>query len=249
MTQAFEVSVVIPVFNGERFLAEAIESLQAPPDTQVEVIVVDDGSTDGTAAVAAGFGDRVRLLRQSNQGPAAARNHGIRSAQGDVLAFLDADDLFSAAKLTLQLERLRRHPDVGIVLGQPRYFSTSDLPESFHPAEPNPAAEHLFLSFGCSLVRRSVFDAIGLLDETMRFCEDWDWFMRAREAQIRFLIHRDVVLHSRLHDRNLTRQREAGKKFVLEMFRRSLARRKTGQSAPPSLAPLSTFLEPAEVTP
>lgn len=249
MNQSSLVSVVIPVFNGDRFLAEAIESIQAPPEIEVEIIVVDDGSTDNTVAVAASFGDRVHLVRQSNQGPAAARNHGIRCARADLLAFLDADDLYSADKLALQLERLRRNPDVGVVLGQLRYFSVSDQPEAPGSTAPNPAAEHLFLNFGCALVRRSVFDAIGPLDETMRFCEDWDWFMRAREAQVRFLIHRQVILYGRLHDRNVTRQREAGNKFVLEMFRRSLARRKAGQAAPAPLAPLSTFLEPEEVAP
>lgn len=249
MNRPVQVSVVIPVFNGERFLAEAIESIRVGPETAVEILVVDDGSTDATAAVAAGFGDRIRLIQQPNRGAAAARNVGIQAARADVLAFLDADDRFSADKFDLQLERLRRNPEVGIVLGQIRYHSVSGPTPDLRPSSSDPASEHLFLSFGCSLIRRTAFEAVGPLSESMRHCEDWDWFMRAREAQVRFLIHRHVVLHVRLHEGNATRQREAGSRFILEMFRRSLARRKAGNAGPVSLPPLSSFLEPEESVP
>lgn len=249
MNRPVHISVVIPVFNGERFLAEAVESVRARPETGVEIVVVDDGSTDGTAAVAAGLGDRIRLIRQPNRGAAAARNAGIRAARADVLAFLDADDRFTPDKLDLQLERLRRNPEVGIVLGQLRYHAVSDpVPEpKTSPLEPH--SEHLFLAFGCALIRKSVFDAIGPISETMKFCEDWDWFMRAREAGVGIRIHRHVVLHGRLHEGNVTRQREAGSRFILEMFRRSLARRKAGAAGPASLPPLSSFLEPEDPGP
>lgn len=242
MSHSFQISVVIPVFNGERFLAEAIESVLNQKLPDVEILVVDDGSTDGTAAVAAQFGERIRFLQQSNQGAAAARNHGIRLAKSDVLAFLDADDLFTSDALDLQLQRLRKNPDVGIILGQRMYFSTPAPHQETNTA--NLADEHLFMSFGCAVIRRSVFDTIGLLSESMRFCEDWDWFMRAREARIRLLIHRHLLLQVRLHDSNSTRQREAGQKYILEMFRRSLARRKAGNAPAHSLPPLSSFFEP-----
>lgn len=242
MNPTIQVSVVIPVFNGERFLAEAVRSVEAQSVSEVEILAVDDGSTDGTAEVAAGFGGRIRLVRQANLGPAAARNRGIRLARADVVAFLDADDLFSPDKLSLQLDRLRRNPGVDVVIGQLRHFSVDSEPEWDGLKPPDPSDDHLFMQFGCSLIRRSVFDTVGLLSESMRFCEDWDWFMRAREARLGFLVHRHVVMHKRLHESNLTRQREAGKKFVIEMVRRSLARRKAG-NAMDSLPPLSSFME------
>lgn len=243
------VSVVIPAYNAEKYLAEAIESVLVQQSSDLEIIVVDDGSTDGTAAVAGRYADRIRFVRQSNLGVAAARNHGIRLARGEVLGFLDADDCFTADALELQLLRLRRHPEVDIVLGQRSYFSTPAPPDLAEENLANPADDYLFLSFGCSLIRRSVFDSIGFLSESMRFCEDWDWFMRARESDVPLLIHKCIVLHVRLHETNTTRQRELGKKFTLEMFRRSLTRRKAANGSPVSLPPLSSFLEPEVKTP
>lgn len=237
---------MIPVFNGERYLAEAIESVLNQQISGLEIIVVDDGSTDASAAVAARYSERIRLVHQSNQGPAAARNHGIRIAGGDALAFLDADDCFTPGALELQLNKLQKNPDVGIVLGHKSYFSSPELPQSTGATLTDSADDYLFLSLGCSLIRRSVFDVIGLLSESMKLCEDWDWFMRARESDIRLLIHRCVVLQVRLHEENTTRQREAGQRFTLEMFRRSLRRRKEANGTPVSLPPLSSFLE-AEV--
>lgn len=240
---------MIPVYNGEKHLAEAIESVLSQQISGLEIIVVDDGSTDASATVAARYTERVRLVRQSNRGAAAARNHGIRVARGDVLAFLDADDYFTSGALKLQLNRLHKNPEVGIVLGQKRYFSSPALPQTAGATLTDPADDYLFLSFGCSLIRRSVFDLIGPLSESMKLCEDWDWFMRARESDIRFLIHRYVVLQVRLHEENTTRQRDAGKRFTLEMFRRSLRRRKDANGTPMSLPPLSSFLEAKEKAP
>jgi len=207
--------------------------------------VVDDGSTDGTAAVAENFRGAIRLIRQPNRGVAAARNHGIQLAQAEVLAFLDADDLFTPDKFALQLPRLAENPGIDIVVGQLERFSNTDhgaISQTYSKAIDDLQSLH----FGCSLFRKKVFDRIGPLSETMRFCEDWDWFMRAREAHVGMLIHRHVVLRYRLHGNNATRQREAGEKFLLEMFRRSLARRKAGNTAPKSLPPLSSHFETKE---
>src|SRR3954451_22735593 len=86
------VSCIVPVFNGERYLREALQSILAQSYRPIEVVVVDDGSTDRSPVVVAGFGREVRYLRQENAGPAAARNHGVQEARGELLAFLDADD-------------------------------------------------------------------------------------------------------------------------------------------------------------
>lgn len=243
------VSVVIPVFNGESFLAEAVESVLAQTAPATEIVVVDDGSTDATAVVAGRFGERIRLLGQTNQGAAAARNHGIREARCDFLAFLDADDRFVPNALERHVSRLERNPGVGIVLGQFRDFSGDAPAESDFPTGQSLADDQLFTSFGCALIRRSAFDTVGPLRESLRLAEDWDWFTRAREATVPIVIHRDVVLHRRLHDHNLTRQREAGAKFVLDALRGSLARRREGGHPPVPLPPLSSFLEPEGETP
>lgn len=249
MSRSYQVSVVIPVFNGEKFLAEAIESVLAQQQPDIEILVVDDGSTDGTAAVAEKFGSAVRLIRQPNRGVSAARNHGIRLAQAEVLAFLDADDLFTPDKFALQLPRLRKNPAVDIVIGQMRNFHMSDSGESESQAPANPSDETLYLGFPCWLIRKSAFDKVGLLSEDLRVAEDWDWLTRARECRVPLLIHRDVVLLRRLHGDNTTKRREDSGKSVLEVFRRSLARRRAANGDSQSLPPLSTYFEPDEVSP
>lgn len=238
-----KISVVIPVYNGERFLGDAIQSILQQKGVSVEILVIDDGSSDNTAEIARGFGDRIRLIQQSNRGAAAARNRGIRESTAGILGFLDADDLYADDKLSMQLLRLEQNPQVDIVMGQRKYLMLEkDLGEEVCFAEyPD---EHLSLQFGCGLFRRRVFERIGPLAENMKYCEDWDWFMRAREASVSLLMHRHIVLHQRIHTANSTRQREAGAKFTLEMVRRSLARRRAGNHQPTSLTPLSSFFEP-----
>ena len=211
MRDSPRISVVIPVFNGERFLRDAISSVLAQGEDSLEVLVVDDGSTDGSAAVAAGFGSRVRILSQSNAGHVAARNRGLSAARGDYITSLDADDLFTPDKFALQAGRLDRRPDIDIVIGQLSYLGPDGSDLSFSEQHD----DHLSLSFGGCLFRRRVFDRLGYPDESMRFCDDWDWFMRAREAAVPMLAHRHVVLRQRLHAGNMTRRREEGARFIL----------------------------------
>lgn len=111
-TEPIRISVVIPAYNNERWIGRAIKSVLAQSRAAEEIIVVDDGSRDNTAAVAAGFGERVRLIRQDNAGASAARNAGIRAATGNWIAFLDADDEWLPEKLALQIEHLRRWPSL-----------------------------------------------------------------------------------------------------------------------------------------
>jgi glycosyltransferase involved in cell wall biosynthesis len=129
------VSVIVPVFNGEPYLAEAVESLLGQTRAPDEVIVVDDGSTDGSSRVAAQFGAQVTVINQANAGRSAARNAGIDRASGDVLAFLDADDRWEPTKLERQLEHLRAKPHLTGVLTGLRRFGGG-------PGIDGPVAEH-----------------------------------------------------------------------------------------------------------
>src|SRR5262245_59961185 len=108
------ISVVVPVLDGEPYLAEALDSILAQDHRPLEVIVVDDGSKDLSAEVAESYGDPVRVLRQAKQGPADARNRGIEAAGGDYLSFLDADDRYRPGKLSTQLTALEADPDADI---------------------------------------------------------------------------------------------------------------------------------------
>ena len=218
------VSVIIPVFNGERFLREAVQSVLDQGDSSAEIIVVDDGSTDGTATVARSFAETVRYLHQTNQGPAAARNRGIEHAQGSLIAFLDADDLWPATKLELQLSYLIRDSKIDIVLGRIQQVQLSETEGETRAEE---FAEPAFsVNLGSAIIRKSVFERVGLFDETMRYSEDVDWFMRAREGGAAIVTIDAVTLFYRQHEQNMTRGKSTSELNVLKALKRSLDRRR-----------------------
>ena len=231
------VSVIVPVFNGERFLREAVQSVLDQKYSPVEIVVIDDGSTDGTATVARGLSDTIRYLHQTNQGPAAARNRGIEHARGSLLAFADADDLWPANKLELQLPVLLRDPEIDIVLGRIQQVRMSETAvEEF--AEPA-----FSVNLGSAIIRKSVFERVGMFDETMRYSEDVDWFMRAREAGAAIKTIDAVTLVYRQHEQNMTRGKSTSELNVLKALKRSLDRRReaTGVAAPlPTFPPRSS---------
>lgn len=219
------VSVIIPVYNGEAFLAEAIASVQRQVHRPLEILIVDDGSTDNTAEIAAGFDDEVRYTFKSNGGPASARNIGLKMACGDVIGFLDVDDLWTEKKLEWQLVRLASTPTLEIILGHTqRMWKPTDKTDSsldFKLTEPS-----LALSLGAGLFKKSVFDKMGWFDESLRYCDDWDWFMRAREKGITMITHPEVVLLYRRHDQNMTNETDLGNLHFTRMLKQSLDRRR-----------------------
>jgi glycosyltransferase involved in cell wall biosynthesis len=225
------VSVIIPVFNGERFLREAVQSVREAARvldqkySGVEIIIVDDGSTDGTGTVARNLPETVRYLHQTNQGPAAARNRGIEHAQGSLIAFADADDLWPEAKLELQLPYLLRDPAIEIVMGRIQQVLLSETVNGQTQSEQ--FAQPVFsVNLGSAVIRKSVFERVGLFDETMRYSEDVDWFMRAREGGAAIKTIDAITLFYRQHEQNMTRGKSASELNVLKALKRSLDRRR-----------------------
>jgi glycosyltransferase involved in cell wall biosynthesis len=196
------LSVIIPVYNGAAFLAEAIASIQAQHYRDLEVVVVDDGSTDGTTEVAARFAG-VRRLVQGHRGPAAARNRGLQAADGDLVAFLDADDWWSAVKLAVQVPRLLDDPQLDAVSGHIQCLKPIE-PSGANVGFVNVGGPRRLPSLGALVARRRAFDRVGLLDESLRCGEDIEWFMRARECGLRSAAVAEVVLYYRLHGRSTT---------------------------------------------
>lgn len=218
------VSVIIPVYNGERFLAAALRSVLAQEYSPLEIIVVDDGSTDATRAIARRFGDDVRYVYQARRGPAAARNTGLRLAQGEVVAFLDVDDAWPAGKLRRQVGYLAAHPEVDIVQGlivQQQWNTSAPGPDLVFEDVSEP---YQFVNLGGAVYRRSVFETVGLFDETLAENEDTDWTMRAWEHGVPKVVQDQVALFYRRHDQNLTNTTLAPQLKMTRLFKRHLDR-------------------------
>lgn len=216
------VSVVIPAYNAAGFIAETLESVLGQTYRPLEIIVVDDGSRDGTPEVVERFASHgVRLIRQENAGPSAARNRGIAVATGTYIAFLDADDLWLPEKTARQVEVMEEHPDMGLLFGDMVNFGPAGREPVSHFEKNGLDAtyfgdplylEDAFLKIfrnnviptPAVLVRASLLARTGGFDERFRFSEDYLlWLRCARGARIGY--QTGPMTLRRLHDANLTR--------------------------------------------
>ena len=226
------VSCIVPVHNGERYVAEAVASVLRQT-ASVELIVVDDGSTDGTAEVLRGVGERIRRVHQWHAGVSAARNHGLRLARGEWISFLDADDRLHAEKVARQIAVLGHAEPPVFIDCHTAWFWSPELSEAELRQDPRwgdpfwKAVTHGHISGW--LVHRSVFDVVGTFDEGMQFSEDTDWLLRLRDRRVVMRTLPDLLTFRRLHRDNVTagrrREQVAGLARVLKA---SLDRRREG---------------------
>jgi glycosyltransferase involved in cell wall biosynthesis len=202
------ISVIVPVYQGEKYLAEALNSIFAQRYRPIEVVAVDDGSTDGTAFIANSYPE-VRYVYQANQGPAVSRNTGLANCAGELIAFLDADDYWLPNKLAVQSDYLAAHPELGCVIGKMRNFLDDGM------AIPSWISEAMMEDDGggwhlaASLMHRWVFDRIGHFNSMYPYCDDLEWIVRLREAAIPLDIVPEVFLHRRIHTSNISRNQNA----------------------------------------
>ena len=211
-----DVSVVIPVRNGEQFLTEAIESVLGQSRPPLEVIVVDDGSSDSTSEVAQAFGSSVRYVPQPPLGVAAALNCGVDLVRGQLLAFLDADDVWRDDKLELQLAAFRDHPEIDAVFGHLANVGESgEIRETFAG-----------WSRGTMLIRMAAFDRVGPFKQ-WRLGEFIEWYARAVDLGLALLMLPEVVLMRRVHDTNVGVQRRDERSEYARVLKAVLDRRRT----------------------
>jgi glycosyltransferase involved in cell wall biosynthesis len=225
------MSVIVPMFNAERYIAEAIQSVFDQTHPPAEIIIVDDGSTDGSAVIAQSYAPRARYLSQANLGPAAARNLGIECATGDLLAFLDADDLWTPDKLARQVQVLKTDPAREAVLGRIENFISPELGEDERRSLAKAATQTGNFHIGALLIRRAAFLRVGCFDARWRHGEFIEWWARALRLNLIYTVLPDLVLRRRLHTDNLTR-RERNRQEYLPMLREHLAQHRTVASPP-----------------
>ncbi len=208
-----EVSVIIPAYNAASYLSEAINSVLQQAGPSLEVIVVDDGSTDETGAVAASF-PQVRLIARQNGGIGAARNTGLREAAAPLVAFLDADDVWPEGRLAALYAAL--DDEVDAVFGQAVQFGVNR-----EESPPQPA-----LLAGTMLIRRDACPRIGEFNENVKVGEFVDWWARAEEAGVRWMQVPDVVLRRRIHTTNTGIVHAGSRQDYTRVLRAALERRR-----------------------
>ena len=221
-----QVSVMIGVYNGARYLGEAIESVLAQTHPVHELIVVDDGSTDESGAVAGGYGPPVRCIRQERGGMAAARNRAIEEASGSYFAFLDADDRFPPEKLERQLAAFDGDPNLDVVYGHVTEFLSPDLDPEALALLRQPKHDVPWPTPNLMLVKREAFFRVGLFSTDLRVGIGVDWYARATELGLKSAVPPVVVLERRLHaDNNGIRERQFKPQY-LHVLKEALDRRR-----------------------
>ncbi len=197
-----KISVIIPTYNRAWTLARAVDSVLAQDYPEVEPIVVDDGSTDGTPRILAGYGDRIRVLTQANAGVSAARNLGIRESSGELIALLDSDDTWEKGKLTCQAEFFRSHPHALICQTEEIWIRKG--------RRVNPMKKHkkpfgdifeaslklCLVSPSAVMMRRELFEIKGMFREDFPVCEDYDlWLRVSRDTPVHLIDTPYTVKH------------------------------------------------------
>jgi glycosyltransferase involved in cell wall biosynthesis len=205
------ISCIVPVFNGERYLGETLDSILAQTYQPLEILVVDDGSTDGTGALVAQYGRRLRHLWQTNAGEAAARNLGLAAAQGEFVAFVDADDLWQPEKLQRQMARFQEPAPIDLCFTQYKNFWVHELAEEESKyrgqmlSQPQSA-----WSISTLLARLAAFERFGKFSTAGKWppeSENTIWFLHAAEQGALIEVMPEVLMSRRFHPSNQSRKK------------------------------------------
>lgn len=226
------VSVVIPVYNHETFIAEAIESVLQQSYPNLQIIVVDDGSTDGTKDVLEKFKGKIELISQANAGLPAARNAGIRRATGEFIAFLDSDDVFLPEKIEKQLRVFEENPEVGMVHTGASVVRPNETgwevwydywPPTYATREEqiDELLKWNYMVVSTVMVRRELFSQVGLFNESLRYAEDYEMWLRLLTCCSIGVVP-DIFIHYRWHGGNMSRQPDES---ALPVIREEAAKR------------------------
>ena len=223
------VSVILPVYNEERFVADALDSILCQDYHPLEIIAVDDGSTDHTARILQSYRE-LQYVYQTNQGVASARNKGISVSRGELIAFLDADDIWACNKLKVQTDCLLSNAAVVYTLGWQHDFLEPGTDRPFWVRKEHLLKDHI--GFLPTLVaRRTIFDQVGLFNTDYITSEDVEWFARVRHAGIPMVLVPEIVLYRRIHDSNLSYRTRVGDPMLFSALRASIRRKRSEESS------------------
>lgn len=228
MPTELSVGVVIPAFNAERFLAQALDSVLSQRYPVADILVIDDGSTDDTFALAARHDPRVRVVRQDNAGIGTSRNRGVELVHGDVVAFLDADDLLTSTSIGCRIDLLIRRPEVELAFGHVVRFR--QLLDGVPVAIDEPLPAHLP---GAMLVRREALTRVGPFPTETHVAEGLDWLLRARELPLNEVTLEEQVVWRRVHGENNSLRHRAQIGEFAHALKASLDRRRAADAAAP----------------
>jgi glycosyltransferase involved in cell wall biosynthesis len=222
------VSVIIPVKNGERFLASALDSVVAQTYRHYEIIVVDGQSADRTAEIAKSY-EAVRYICQTGHGLSHAYNIGIDAARGEFIAFLAHDDILTPGKLSVQVDYLMDHPVIQYTIARVKFFLEPGFPVPPGFRKELLENDHVGRILETLVARKSLFDVIGKFDPEVAISMDVDWFVRANDRDVSMAILPQVLLYRRVHDANTSLQVEINNQRyneeMLKLLRRSVRRK------------------------
>lgn len=218
--------MITPVRNGIAHLRETIECVVAQEYLALEMIIVDDGSTDGSGDLARSF-PLCRVIETPGIGPAGARNAALRASESDLVMFLDADDLLGPSAIEASVEALRGAPEAGFAQGWVQNFKIR--PDGTMNIFTRP---YRFINLASGVWRRNVFETIGLFDESLRFCEDLDFFMRCWEQDVSKVLMDRLILLYRRHPGNMTRGLTGTEFGTIRAYRKRVERIRRGEYDP-----------------
>ncbi|HON59812.1 MAG TPA: glycosyltransferase family A protein [Smithella sp.] len=224
------ISVIIPVHNGERYLADALDSVMAQKCEKLEIIVVNDGSTDGTQQIARSYQD-VMYISQSRQGAGAARNNGVKHSRGKFLAFLDADDLWMPDKTTKQMSALLADSGLDMVFGHVAQFYSPELEEVIKDKIKITQAVMPGYVPGAMLIKKEAFLKAGYFNPDLKVGEFIDWYLRAQDCGLQGGMLPEVVLKRRIHDANTGIRERDSRRDYLRVLKASLDRKRKKDGA------------------
>jgi glycosyltransferase involved in cell wall biosynthesis len=220
------VTVIIPVYNGERYLREAIDSAINQTWRPLEIIVVDDGSTDSSTSIVHTYSEPVRCISQQHEGCQSALNRGVTSAVGEVFAFLDADDLWVPNKLQVQMSAHQEYPEMDMIFGHVRQFFTPDLDEDSRKRLLIPTEMLPGYCAGAMLITRNSFFKAGLFDSPTERGPFISWYAKAQQNGLTGIMLPDIVLLRRIHNANMGLMGAGSKKDFTHILKDVLDRRR-----------------------